>query len=168
MMRTTDPEGPASVNERSAGRRTSLGSFPTYGEARQVVDTLAERDFDIGRTQIVGSDLHMVEQGDGRGRSTWPRVLLSGIAGGAWFGALVALLLSILGPVAIARAMTVGVPWGVAFGCVFAVVGFRLTGPRRDLAARSAIVPGRFEVLVATTYSGRARAALTDAAWLRP
>lgn len=45
-------------------------------------------------TQIIGSDLHLVEQITGR--LTWPRVLLSGAASGAWFGLFVGLLLSFL------------------------------------------------------------------------
>ncbi|MEK8110529.1 general stress protein [Micromonospora sp. M12] len=53
-------------------------------------------DFEVATTQIVGTELRMVEQITGR--LTWPRALLSGAASGAWFGVFVGLLINLLGP----------------------------------------------------------------------
>ena len=140
------------------GGQVSLGSYTGYAEAQRVVAYLADHDFEVETTQIVGSELRMVEQITGR--LTWPRALLSGVAGGAWFGVFVGLLLRILRTVGLARAMEFGLFWGVLFGGVFAAVGFGLTGGRRDFTSRSATVPSRVEVLVAAAHSGRARAVL--------
>lgn len=141
-----------------AGEQVSLGSYTSYAEAQRVVDYLADHDFEVETTQIIGSDLRMVEQITGR--LTWPRAVLSGVAGGAWFGVFVGLLLRILTTASFARAMGFGLCWGVVFGGVFAAVGFGLTRGQRDFTSRSATVPSRFEVLVAAAHSGHARTVL--------
>lgn len=146
----------------AAGEQTSLGSFDTYPEAQQLVDYLADHDFEVATTQIVGTDLRMVEQITGR--LTWPRALLSGAASGAWFGVFVGLLINLLGAVGFARAMIFGILWGVAFGLVFAAVGYVMTRGRRDFTSRSATIPSHFDVLVSTTHSLRARAVLAGPA----
>jgi hypothetical protein len=153
----------AAMNRRGApaapaGEQESLGSYTTYAEAQHVVDYLADHDFEVETTQIIGSDLRMVEQITGK--LTWPRAVLSGVAGGAWFGVFVGLLLNILTTATFWRAMSFGVSWGVIFGGVFAAAGYGLTAGRRDFTSRSATMPSRFEVLVATAHSGHARTVL--------
>jgi hypothetical protein len=138
--------------------QVSLGSYTTYAEAQSVVDYLADHHFEVQATQIIGSDLLMVEQVTGR--LTWPRALLSGVASGAWFGVFVGLLLSILSTTTFLRAMAWGLSWGVLFGGVFAAVGYGMTGGRRDFTSRSVTVPSRFEVLVAAGHSDHARTVL--------
>ncbi|GAA2052055.1 hypothetical protein GCM10009839_69130 [Catenulispora yoronensis] len=145
---------------RAAGEQMSLGSYPTYVQAQSVVEALAEQRFEVEQTQIIGSDLRMVEQVTGR--LTWPRVLISGVVGGAWFGIFVGLLLNILTTASFGRAMSFGLTWGVIFGGVFAAVGYGLTAGRRDFASRSAIIPGRFEVLVTADHADHARTVLAD------
>jgi hypothetical protein len=144
------------------GEQVSLGSYATYAEAQSVVDYLADQHFEVETTQIIGSDLRMVEQVTGR--LTWPRALLSGAASGAWFGVFVGLLLSVLTATTFLRSMVWGLTWGVLFGGAFAAVGYGLTGGRRDFTSRSAIVPSRFEVLVAAAHSEHARTVLAGAA----
>jgi hypothetical protein len=144
-----------------AGEQISLGSYTTYAEAQRVVDYLADQHFEVETTQIIGSDLRMVEQVTGR--LTWVRAVLSGVASGAWFGVFVGLLLSILHTTTLLRAMGLGLAWGVLFGGVFAAVGYAMTGGRRDFTSRSATVPSRFEVLVAAAHSDRARTVLAGA-----
>jgi hypothetical protein len=138
--------------------QVSLGSYTTYAEAQSVVDCLADHHFEVQATQIIGSDLRMVEQVTGR--LTWPRALLSGVASGAWFGVFVGLLLSILSTTTFLRAIAWGLSWGVLFGGVFAAVGYGLTAGRRDFTSRSVTVPSRFEVLVAAGHSDHARTVL--------
>ncbi|MFF4879452.1 general stress protein [Micromonospora sp. NPDC000668] len=140
----------------------SLGSYPTYAQAQQVVDCPADHPFEVGTAQIIGSDLRLVEQITGR--LTWPRALLSGAASGAWFGVFVGLLLGVLSTIAFVRAMALGLAWGALFGMAFAAAGYALTGGHRDFTSRSATVPSRFEVLVAAGYGDRARTVLEGAA----
>ena len=117
---------------KTEGGQVSLGAFATHVEAQRVVDHLADREFDVRTTQIIGSDLRMVEQITGR--LTWPRAVLAGMAGGAWFGVFVGLVLS-----------------------------YGLTMGRRDFTSLSATVPSRFEVLVVATHADRARTVLATA-----
>jgi hypothetical protein len=49
-----------------------------------------EENFEVEKTQIIGTDLRMVEQITGK--LIWPRALLAGASGGAWFGLLFGLL----------------------------------------------------------------------------
>jgi hypothetical protein len=62
---------PAAASQRLTaapppGEQVSLGSYTTYPEAQSVVDYLADHHFEVETTQIVGSDLRMVEQVTGR------------------------------------------------------------------------------------------------------
>ena len=148
----------AGVLALPVGDQESLGSYRTYAEAQSVVDRLAEQDFEVEKTQIIGTDLRMVEQITGK--LTWPRALLAGASGGAWFGLLFGLLLGILSTVSFGRAIAWGLSWGLLFGLSYAAVGYGLIRGRRDFTSRSAIVPSQFEVLVAAEHSGHARTAL--------
>lgn len=138
--------------------QVSLGSYRTYPEAQSVVETLADQHFEVETTQIIGSDLRMIEQVTGR--LTWPRALGGGVATGAWFGLFVGLLLNILTTASFGRAMIFGLTWGVIFGGVYAAVTYGLTRGRHDFTSLSATVPGRYEVLVAATHSERAQTIL--------
>ena len=109
-------------------------------------------------TQIVGSELRLVEQVTGR--LTWPRALLSGAASGAWFGVFVGLLLSLLTATGFGPALGLGISWGLVFGLAFAAMSYGLSRGRRDFTSRSATIPSRFEVLVATRNSDHARTVL--------
>jgi hypothetical protein len=143
------------------GAQTSLGSFDSYADAQRMVDYLADHEFEVDTTHIIGTDLRMVEQITGR--LTWPRALLSGLSGGAWFGIFVGLLINILGTTGFLRAMAFGITWGVLFGVVFAAVGYAMTGGRRDFTSRSATVPSHFEVLVVAAHAERAQTVLAGA-----
>ncbi len=164
VFNTTASAHRTSINGRDqlSTSRVSLGSFATYSDAQRVVDTLADRHFEVQTTQIVGSDLHMVEQITGR--LTWPRAVLSGAAGGAWFGVFVGLLLNLLSTATFLRAMALGLFWGILFGAAFAAISYALTGGRRDFTSLSATVPSRFEVLVLAEHADHARSVLENAA----
>ncbi len=138
----------------SVGDQVSLGSYTDYSDAQRTVDYLADHDFEVETTQIIGSDLRMVEQVTGR--LTWTRALLSGAASGVWFGLFVGLLLSILTLTTFGRAMAFGIGWGLVFGLGFAAIGYALTRGRRDFTSRSATVPSRYEVLVDAAHGQRA------------
>lgn len=158
MMNTSTSASMRITIAAASGDQVSLGSYPTYAQAQNVVEALAGQQFEIETTEIIGSDLRMVEQVTGR--LNWPRALVGGIASGAWFGLFVGLLIDILTTVSFGRAMLLGLTWGVIFGGVYAAVGYGMMAGRRDFTSRSAIVPSRFEVLVAAAHSDRAHALL--------
>jgi hypothetical protein len=148
----------AGVRAMPVGQQESLGSYHTYAEAQRVVDYLADQNFEVEKTQIIGTDLRMVEQITGK--LNWPRALLAGAAGGAWFGLLIGLLMSILSTVSFGRALAWGLSWGLLFGLGYAAMGYGLIRGRRDFTSRSGIVPSQFEVLVAADHSSHARTVL--------
>jgi hypothetical protein len=142
---------------KTSGGQVSLGSFATYDEAQSVIDQLADNEFEVRTTQIIGSDLRVIEQVTGR--LTWPRAILAGMASGAWFGVFVGLVLRYLSTSTVAVAVAFGVGWGLLFGGVFGAASYGLTRGRRDFTSLRATVPSRFEVLVAT-HADRARTLL--------
>jgi hypothetical protein len=151
------------MNTPSApGAQISLGTFPTYDQAQRVVDTLADNQFEVETTQIIGSNLRLVEQVTGR--LTWPRAVLSGVAKGIWFGVFVGLLISILGTTTLLGAIAWGVSWGALFWGAFGAIDYAMTGGRRDFTSLSETVPSTYEVLVAATHGERARSVLAAVA----
>jgi hypothetical protein len=135
--------------------QVSLGSYTTYTEAQSVVDRLADVPFEVETPQIVRGDLRL--QVHVVGRLTWVRTLLAGIAGGAWFGMLVGLLLTRLSATAFLPAMAWGFTCGAVFGGAFAAAGFGLTRKRRGFISVSSTAPSRFDILVAPMDGERAR-----------
>ena len=151
----------AGSSTKTVGGQVSLGSFATYDEAQGVIDRLADNEFEVRTTQIIGSDLRVIEQVTGR--LTWPRSILAGMASGAWFGIFVGLVLSFLSTSTVLVAVAFGVAWGLLFGGVFGAASYGLTRGQRDFTSLRATVPSRFEVLVAATHADQARTLLATA-----
>ncbi|ACU34767.1 hypothetical protein Amir_0806 [Actinosynnema mirum DSM 43827] len=144
-----------------------IGSYATYEEAQRAVDFLADDDFPVQEVTIVGVDLMMVERVTGK--LTWGRVLGTGAASGAWFGVFVGVLLSLFSPTtgAWAGPILVGVVTGVAFGMIFAAVGYGSSRGRRDFQSASQLVAGRYDVLCQPRSAERGRDLLAKLA-MRP
>ncbi len=147
-------------SEVIAGSQVSLGNYATYREAQEVVDRLADRDFEVETTQIIGSNLRMVEQVTGR--QTWPRAILGGMAQGVWFGLFIGLLLSILSTTSFLGSIVWGIGWGVLFWGAFAAFDFGRMRGRRDFTSLSTTQPTSYEVLVQTGFADRARTTLAE------
>jgi hypothetical protein len=134
-----------------------VGSYDTYAQAQRAVDYLADHEFPVQHTTIVGSDLQMVERVTGR--LTRGRAALAGASSGAWFGALVGLLLGLFaeGSGSFLGLLLFGILYGAVFGLVFGLVGYALTGGRRDFTSRSQIVAKTYQVLCDSRHAERAR-----------
>ena len=144
-----------------------VASYGTYLEAQKAVDHLADKEFPVQFVTIVGTDLRMVERVTGR--LTYSRVALAGLATGAWFGLFVGLLLSIFsesdqlfGPIVPAMAI------GAAFGILFSVISYSLTGGKRDFTSASQIVAASYSLLCAPEHAHRARGMLIELGGNRP
>jgi Na+/citrate or Na+/malate symporter len=144
-----------------------VASYGTYLEAQKAVDHLADKEFPVQFVTIVGTDLRMVERVTGR--LTYSRVALAGLATGAWFGLFVGLLLSIFsesdqlfGPIVPAMAI------GAAFGILFSVISYSLTGGKRDFTSSSQIVAASYALLCAVEHAHRARGILVELGGTRP
>ena len=133
-----------------------VGSYATYAEAQRAVDYLADRDFPVSDVTIVGVDLMLVERVIGR--LTWGRVLATGAASGAWLGLFVGLLLGLFSPgTSTFGPIVVGLVSGLAFGAIFAAVGYGAARGRRDFTSASQMVAGRYDVLCQPRNAEKAR-----------
>jgi len=141
-----------------------VAAYGTYLEAQRAVDFLADKEFPVQNVTIVGTDLRTVERVTGR--LTYGRVALAGALSGAWFGLFVGLLLSLFTPeqwIPILPAMAIG----AAFGILFSVISYSLTGGKRDFTSASQIVAGQYELLCAPDVAHRARGLLAEVGGVR-
>lgn len=142
-------------------RGEQIAAYETYLEAQKAVDHLSDKEFPVQHVTIVGTDLRMVERVTGR--LTYSRVALAGLATGAWFGLFVGLLLSLFaaGDGAVLPIFpAVGI--GAAFGILFSVISYSLTGGKRDFTSSSQIVASTYAVLCEPEHAHRARTTLTE------
>jgi hypothetical protein len=123
----------------------SIARYVTYLEAQRAVDYLSDQQFPVQFVTIVGSGLRMVERVTGR--LTYGRVALAGAASGAWFGLFVGLLMSLFGSSYPPGFVFASMAIGSAFGMLFGVISYALTGGRRDFTSTSQIVASEYEVL---------------------
>ena len=133
-----------------------LREYNTYVEAQRLVDGLSDAGFPVQHVRIVGDGLHSVEQVTGR--ITKGRATLYGAGGGAWFGLLIGLLLSIFAvgsgvAVAVLGSLAVGAFWGALFG----FVAHWATGGDRDFSSVSQVLAKRYTVQVDAGYLDEAR-----------
>ena len=132
----------------------TVAAFGTYAEAQKAVDHLAEQQFPVQLVTIVGTDLKMVERVTGR--MSYPRAALSGFIGGAWFGLLVGLLLSLFSTAGEAPIFT-AILFGGAFGLLFSVLAYSFTRRSRDFTSTSQIVATAYTLLCLPEQAHRAR-----------
>lgn len=131
-----------------------VGSYPTYAQAQAAVDHLADEEFPVHEVTIVGVDLMQVERVTGR--LTWPKVLLGGLATGAWLGLFVGLVLGLFTQPMWGVVLT-GLIGGSVFGVVSAALSYAATRGKRDFASTSQLVAGRYDVLCEPSNAERVR-----------
>lgn len=157
----------SSVNSGPGGRRAAktpglptpptgwvVGSYGTYAGAQAAVDHLADEQYPVHEMTIVGVDLMQVERVTGR--LTWPKILLGGLATGAWLGLFVGLLLGIFTQPMWGVVLT-GLVGGSVFGIVSASLSYAATRGKRDFASTSQLVAGRYDVLCDPANAERVR-----------
>lgn len=132
-------------------RGEPIARYGTYLEAQRAVDFLSDNHFPVQFVTIVGSGLRMVERVTGR--LTYGRVAVAGAASGAWFGLFVGLLLTLFGSNYPGGFVVASMLIGGAFGMLFGVISYALTGGRRDFTSTSQIVASEYEVLCMPEHS---------------
>ncbi|WP_245822909.1 general stress protein [Brachybacterium avium] len=137
----------------------SLGVYSTYQEVQSVVDTLADRQFPVQSTLIVGTDLKLMERVTGR--RTWPKVISQGALSGLWMGLFLGLLLLLLSPGNLTVVLT-AVVLGIVFFTVSSVIGYAMTGGRRDFTSMTATIPMQYELLVEHKHAAQAQQILAE------
>jgi len=137
-----------------------VGSYETYEQAQRAVDFLSDEHFPVQNVTIVGNGLRMVERVTGR--LTQGRAAATGAAGGAWWGLFIGVVLMIFSTseaneVLLLLLTTIS---GAVFGAIFGIIGYALTGGRRDFTSQSSVVATSYEVLCQYQHAEEARAVL--------
>ncbi|MGC5167156.1 general stress protein [Luteimicrobium sp. DT211] len=137
-----------------------IARYPTYLEAQKAVDFLSDKHFAVENVTIVGEGLQAVERITGR--LTYSRVAIAGLASGAWFGLFVGLLLSLFGGGNPAATIVAAIGIGAAFGVLFGLISYALTGNQRDFTSQSQIVATSYAILCVAERAGEARQVLSE------
>lgn len=140
----------------------SLAVYDDYADAQKAVDHLSDEGFPVENVLIVGTELKQFERVTGR--LTWGRVLLSGVASGAWFGLLIGLLLGLFAAedewlTAVFTGLLLGVVWGAILSAVF----YALQRGERDFSSVKTIAPSKYEILVEHKFLARGQELLAAA-----
>jgi hypothetical protein len=136
-----------------------LAVVDDYREAEAIVKKLADRDFPVEHTRIVGDDLQWVERVTGR------LTLWSAVGRGALSGALTGLLIcwlftvfSWLTPIVTSLLLALyGLIAGAIIGAVIGAIGYAVVGSRRNFVSAATLHPTHYEVLVDTAWAREAR-----------
>ena len=125
----------------------TVATYNSYEGAQRAVDYLSDNGFPVENTQIVGSNLHLVEQVTGR--VTTGSATLAGAGSGAWFGLFIGLLVGLFttGPEWLGLVLG-GVLIGAVWGAVFGFFAHYATRGRRDFSSNRALVAERYDVVV--------------------
>ncbi|MBA2639634.1 MAG: hypothetical protein H0U77_06500 [Nocardioidaceae bacterium] len=138
----------------------AVGSYETYEQAQRAVDFLSDEHFPVENVTIVGNGLRMVERVTGR--LSQGRAAATGAAGGAWWGLFIGAML-LLFSTADSNGFLIlllTVISGAVFGAVFGIIGYSLTGGRRDFTSQSSVVATSYDVLCKYQHAESARGLL--------
>jgi hypothetical protein len=156
------PERPRPESARDVLAGTvAVATFATLGDVQDALSRLADEDFPIDRTTIVGTDLRFVEKVEGR--MTSPRAAGYGTVTGAWFGALIAAFAAIFTAGSVAAVLSMlfgGIMLGALFGAVFGLVAYRFAGPRDGITGNVTLVAVRYELRTDADSADRLRSLL--------
>jgi hypothetical protein len=133
----------------------SLATYDDYATAQKTVDFLSDQGFPVENCMIVGTDLKQMERITGR--LTTGRVAVHGAMSGLWFGLLVGILFSFFGTGNALAAIISTMVLGLLFGLIWSLVGYAMTGGRRDFSSVTQVVATKYEVLVEHKVAAQAR-----------
>ena len=121
-----------------------VAAYSTYAAAQRAVDYLSDEQFPVENVTVVGEDLQLIERVTGR--LTYPRVAAAGAASGVWLGLFFGVLISFTSAAGFGVVIAALV-LGAAFGMLFAVISYALTGGRRDFSSFTQMVARRYVLL---------------------
>ena len=140
----------------------TVARFDDYETAQRAVDRLSDDGFPVGKLDIVGSDLRLIERVTGR--LTKARAAGAGALSGVWAGLLIGVLLGLfttghawLGVVAAAAG--IGALWGAAFG----FAAHAATRGRRDFSSVRAMSAAHYDLIARDGTVDQARHMLSEA-----
>jgi hypothetical protein len=134
----------------------SLGSYPNYPQAQQVVDQLADRGFPVQNVAIVGTGLRSVERVTGR--LTRGRFVAGGAMSGLWMGIFVGIAFALFSTHEQAGYLITTPLLGALFGVIWALIGYRAATRHgaRDFSSVTQVNASSYEVLVEHNYAADA------------
>lgn len=159
MTQPRHPASPLTARLYDLEYPRSLGVYSTYQEVQAVVDTLADNHFPVQSTLIVGTDLKLMERVTGR--KSWGRVIGQGALSGLWMGLFLGLLLMLIAPSNFMVVLT-SVLMGIVFFTVWAVIGYAMSGGKRDFTSMTSTIPMQYELLVEHKHADEARRLLVE------
>jgi hypothetical protein len=144
------------VNADIAGRtvRRTIATTDSYAAAEAVVDRLADDGFPVEHVTIVGRDLRFVEQVTGH-VNAW-KAALSGSGSGLVLGVLFGLLFGIWFAHDGTSLLAILAYWaglGALIGALVALLGYALSGGRRNFASITGMQAQHFDVLVDEAFA---------------
>ena len=156
MSSSAVPKPAGSAGSASSGPVT-LATYDSYALAQQAVDRLSDAGFAVEHCTIVGDGLKFVEQVTGR--LSWWKAMLSGFVRGALIGLTVGLLMSLF--TVDQLAMLPVVLWaglyGAVIGSILGLLGYALTGGKRDFTSAGSFAAERFHVQCDAAHADQAR-----------
>jgi hypothetical protein len=143
----------------------TVGTYDTYEQAQRAVDFLSDEGFPVQHVTIVGNGLRMVERVTGRLDRN--RAAATTAAGGAWWGLFVGVILTLFAPEESNWLLLIlmAVIAGAVFGAVMGIIGYAMTGGRRDFTSTSSVVATTYEVLCQHQHAEEAQNLLAKLAW---
>ncbi len=143
----------------------TVGTYDTYEQAQRAVDYLSDEGFPVQNVTIVGNDLRMVERVTGRFDRN--RAAATGAAGGAWWGLFVGAVLGLFASndtnwFVLILLTTIA---GAVFGAVFGIIGYAMTGGKRDFTSTSSVVATTYDVLCHPQHAEEAQNLLAKLSW---
>jgi hypothetical protein len=145
-------------NEGAVRSRAVVASFDTYAEAERAVDYLADHDFPVQATTVVGEGVRLVEQPVGR--FGLADAALRGALSGAMTGLLIGWLFAIFDwfSPSVARGWLIldGLWFGALVGLLMGLLAHAVTRGRRDFASVAGLQADRYDLLVEEQYAPEA------------
>jgi hypothetical protein len=143
--------------------RRVIATYDSYPEAQRAVDYLSDEMFPVERVSIVAEDLRFVEQVTGR--RGYGQATLQGAGSGAVIGILFGFFLglfSLIDPIFSAFLLALyGLIFGAILGAIIGLLGYTLSGGRRDFSSVGGIEAGRYNVMADEEVADEASRLLT-------
>jgi hypothetical protein len=125
------------------------------------VDLLADNDFAVQNTMIVGTDLKLMERVTGR--KSWGRVLMNGVFSGMWMGLFIGLLFSLIQPQQFVLTLVSSILMGIVFFTIWSAISYAMSRGERDFTSMTATIPMQYELMVEHSHADKARQILQQA-----
>ena len=153
---------PAPILNPVSAAWNTVARFDDYEDAQRAVDRLSDEGFPVGKLDIVGNDVRLVERVTGR--LTTARAAGAGAISGLWAGLLIGALLALfttghawLAVIAIAAG------FGALWGAVFGFAAHSATRGKRDFSSVRGLAASHYDLIAREGTVDRARSMLAQA-----